>query len=101
MDTETLKNKGSQRMLARFDPKNYVTCYNCGTLLLKTRESESIVYCHKCGASEFVYLKNWMLIRMPAKQMDAKDTRERLLKAADWISMMMDAQTDTVHEQMP
>lgn len=96
MDTETLNSTGSRRMSARFEPKSYVTCYKCGTLLLKAKESDSIVYCRKCGASELVYLKDWMLIRIPAKLMEAEGTKDRLMKASDWLGTLMDAQTAAV-----
>ena len=101
MDTETVKNIGSRHIVPRFEPNSYVTCYKCGTLLLKARESESIVYCRKCGASELVYLKDWMLIRIPAKLMDAEGTGDRLLRAADWLGTLLDGQTAAVPGKKP
>jgi propanediol dehydratase small subunit len=43
--------------------------------------TDSILYCPKCGAKEYVYLKNDIIIKIPAALLDGEGARETLKNA--------------------
>lgn len=59
-------------MNAAFEFGYCVTCPRCGRLHQKSTMTDSFIRCNKCAYEFYVYIKNGVLIEMPASQLESQ-----------------------------
>ena len=62
-------------------PGSFISCQKCGKVLQKSLQTNSIIYCPRCGFENYTYLENNMKIQFPARLLDAENAAEHI-KAA-------------------
>lgn len=79
-------------------PGSYITCQKCGKILQKSLQTNSVIYCPRCGNENFVYLENSIKMQFPARLLEADNSTE-YVKAA--VIALRKLRTAPVKEFIP
>ena len=76
-------------------PGSMITCQKCGKILQKSLQTNSVIYCPRCGFENYTYLENNMKMQFPAKLLDAENASE-YIKAA--VTAMQQLRSSPIRE---
>ena len=65
-------------------PGNAITCHQCGKMLQKSLQTNSVIYCPRCGFENYTYLEGNMKVQFSARLLEAEN-------AGEYIKMMITA----------
>jgi len=59
-------------------PGSAVTCHKCGKMLQRSLQTNSVIYCPRCGFENYTYLEGNMKVQFPARLLEAENAAEYL-----------------------
>jgi len=72
-------------------PGKTITCPECGKILQKSSQTNSVIYCPRCGYPSFTYLEDTIRIQCPARLLEAESAGDYIKTAITALQKLRSA----------